>query len=413
MSGLHDALAELLERELADRAEADARSARAGVRCTDCGLRYDLRQDYGCHEEGRGHAYDEDELDEAAERARREPREYVTLSVAEVRALLAETPPADLPATQVVGTTEPVDWIADPGTPAAEKLARFQALGPTPTLAPADPSVDPRPGCGSAAHYPVSADLPVATGDAGTEVRATAIERAAEAMVWHRWPGERINPGDRAQAERAVDAVLAVYAAGSGPEDAGERVGLSEDERQVVSDALYGAGRRPAADAGGPVFEAVERILAGRLAAVEQERDRLAEAYATAPSCEAQATCRALSVAAALLEQVAAAAALLAEAEKLTSERPNYDFDGNRFEIPIPQARLRAALADPDAVLARQYRVVTAPGQEVGAGPWDTVEETRDTVLGWAKEGIATHVESRWVGPWARHTEPDQTGGAR
>lgn len=127
---------------------------------------------------------------------------------------------------------------------------------------------------------------------------------------------------------------------------------------------------------------------------------KLVEYFARAEAAEQEA--------AALREQVVAVAALLAEAEKLTSERPNYDFDGNRFEIPIPQARLRAALADPASVLARQYRVVTAPGREVGAGPWDTVEETRDTVLGWAKEGIATHVESRWVGPWVQHTEPEE-----
>lgn len=94
MSDLHAALTALLDRELAEHEEAAARSARADVRCLDCNLRYDERKEYGCVIDGTAHSYDEDELNEVAEQARQEPREYVTLSVAEVRALLAEHPPA-------------------------------------------------------------------------------------------------------------------------------------------------------------------------------------------------------------------------------------------------------------------------------------------------------------------------------
>lgn len=50
-----------------DREAADdvARRARNDVRCLSCNLRYEERQDYGCHEPGRGHHYDGEELEEA------------------------------------------------------------------------------------------------------------------------------------------------------------------------------------------------------------------------------------------------------------------------------------------------------------------------------------------------------------
>lgn len=49
-----------------EAAEAAARGELADVRCLDCNLRYDERQDYGCGEPGYGHKYDDDELAEAA-----------------------------------------------------------------------------------------------------------------------------------------------------------------------------------------------------------------------------------------------------------------------------------------------------------------------------------------------------------
>ncbi|UUW88448.1 hypothetical protein [Pimelobacter simplex] len=94
--GLYTALAALLDKAMAEDADRGARSERADVRCLDCGLRYDERQDYGCGEEGRGHSYDDGELAEAAERGRQLDLDCVSVSVAKVRALLDEYP-ADLP----------------------------------------------------------------------------------------------------------------------------------------------------------------------------------------------------------------------------------------------------------------------------------------------------------------------------
>lgn len=104
-------LTALLEKELADDAAADARSEVADVRCLSCNLRYEERQEYGCHESGRGHSYDDAELEEAAERGRQE-REYVTFAVADVRALLVPTDP-----TPAACRCKIVGWTSDPAEP--------------------------------------------------------------------------------------------------------------------------------------------------------------------------------------------------------------------------------------------------------------------------------------------------------
>ncbi|AIY17763.1 hypothetical protein GUY44_07045 [Pimelobacter simplex] len=96
MTGLHAALAALLDKAIAEAADRGARSERADVRCLDCGLRYAERQQYGCGEEGRGHSYDEDDLAEADKRGRQVDLDCVSVSVAALRALLDEHP-ADLP----------------------------------------------------------------------------------------------------------------------------------------------------------------------------------------------------------------------------------------------------------------------------------------------------------------------------
>jgi hypothetical protein len=58
-----EAVADEWDREAAESA---ARSSVADVRCLSCNLRYDERQEYGCHYEGCGHSYDAEELAEAA-----------------------------------------------------------------------------------------------------------------------------------------------------------------------------------------------------------------------------------------------------------------------------------------------------------------------------------------------------------
>ena len=78
----------LLASEIADSIEGRVRAARGDVRCLDCNLRYDERQEYGCHESGRGHSFDEGDLVAAEEIERSEPVEHVTLSVADLRAAL-------------------------------------------------------------------------------------------------------------------------------------------------------------------------------------------------------------------------------------------------------------------------------------------------------------------------------------
>lgn len=78
----------LVDAEVSDQIESTVRSEVAGVRCLDCNLRYEERQEYGCHETGRGHHYDPDELTDAEREARQDPVEYVTLKVTDLRAAL-------------------------------------------------------------------------------------------------------------------------------------------------------------------------------------------------------------------------------------------------------------------------------------------------------------------------------------
>lgn len=79
----------LVDAEVREAIEAHVRAARADVRCMSCNLRYEERQEYGCHESGRPHDYDEDDLAAAEEIERSEPVEFVTLSVADLRTALA------------------------------------------------------------------------------------------------------------------------------------------------------------------------------------------------------------------------------------------------------------------------------------------------------------------------------------
>lgn len=83
-----DRVTALLDAEIADTIESRVRAARGDVRCLDCNLRYEERQEYGCHESGRGHSYDEDDLAAAEQAERSGTVEYVTLSVADLRAAL-------------------------------------------------------------------------------------------------------------------------------------------------------------------------------------------------------------------------------------------------------------------------------------------------------------------------------------
>lgn len=191
-----------------------------------------------------------------------------------------------------------------------------------------------------AEHPP--ADLPVATGDAGTQVahvvHVTAMP-VAEDAVWCDTCREWVIPG---APERATSAV------GSSPEDAGERVALSEDERSQILLAYRDGVLAP----GEAVLIEVERILAGRLAPVEQERDELQQwrvdhcmeipnLRAHAELCEQEA--------ATLREQVAAVAALRDEWD---------DPDLQLQRLPLTRSdvvdRVAAALADPASVLAQR-----------------------------------------------------------
>lgn len=58
-----DSLADDLDK---DAAEEAARCRVADVRCLDCNLRYEERQEYGCQESGRRHYYDDQDMLEAA-----------------------------------------------------------------------------------------------------------------------------------------------------------------------------------------------------------------------------------------------------------------------------------------------------------------------------------------------------------
>lgn len=83
-----DRVKALLDAEIDDTIERRVRAARGGVRCLDCNLRYDERQEYGCHESGRGHSYSEGDLAAVEEIERSGSVEYVTLLVADIRAAL-------------------------------------------------------------------------------------------------------------------------------------------------------------------------------------------------------------------------------------------------------------------------------------------------------------------------------------
>jgi hypothetical protein len=85
----------LRDAEVADAVEGRVRAARGNVRCLDCNLRYDERQEYGCHESGRGHSYSEEELADVERAERADPVEYVTVAVADLDAVLAWPPPAE------------------------------------------------------------------------------------------------------------------------------------------------------------------------------------------------------------------------------------------------------------------------------------------------------------------------------
>ncbi|VXB82551.1 hypothetical protein [Aeromicrobium sp. 9AM] len=84
-----EAVRKLVDTEIADDLAANVRSALGNVRCLDCNLRYDERQDYGCLQDGRGHdGFTDEMMAEAAAEATAQGVEYVTLSVATLRGLL-------------------------------------------------------------------------------------------------------------------------------------------------------------------------------------------------------------------------------------------------------------------------------------------------------------------------------------
>ncbi|KAB2806978.1 hypothetical protein F9L07_28510 [Pimelobacter simplex] len=95
MEDLRAGLLALIDKGLAESvemAERGALAAQANVRCPDCGLRYEERQEYGCQEEARAHSYDERELAEAAERGRHLDPQDVTVPLIALGALLEEHP---------------------------------------------------------------------------------------------------------------------------------------------------------------------------------------------------------------------------------------------------------------------------------------------------------------------------------
>jgi hypothetical protein len=91
----------LVDAELTDDVASNIRSARANVRCLDCRIRYDERDQYPCGEPGHGHGdgFTDEMLAEAEAEGRDEPIEYVTLSVADLTKLL----PAPAQAAEEVG----------------------------------------------------------------------------------------------------------------------------------------------------------------------------------------------------------------------------------------------------------------------------------------------------------------------
>lgn len=85
----HDRVTALLDAGIADVIERRVRAARGDVRCLDCNLRYDERQEYGCdYTLSRIHSYSEGDLAAAEQAERSGSVEYVTLSVADLRAAL-------------------------------------------------------------------------------------------------------------------------------------------------------------------------------------------------------------------------------------------------------------------------------------------------------------------------------------
>ncbi len=235
------------------------------------------------------------------------------------------------------------------------------------------------------------ADLPVATGDAGTEgdpVLIDAVRYYAERRTMNNPKGwdhvhRKVSQaaaagayGDRptgpalATIAALAEAERATSAAGSSPEDAGEtpahpkfeafkerhlenpgiraayesikaqrdaedageRVGLSDAERESIRAAMGDVAGHPFVT----VVAEVERILAGRLAAVEQERDEIEQE------------------AAALREQVVAVGLVVERwIARGVPVRGGGDGDEALFE-------LQGALADPASVLAQRDAEVGA-----------------------------------------------------
>jgi hypothetical protein len=80
---------ELVDAEIADDVASNVRHARANVRCLDCNLRYEERENYSCGEPSFGHdGYTDEMLADAEAEGRAQPVEYVTISVADLRAAL-------------------------------------------------------------------------------------------------------------------------------------------------------------------------------------------------------------------------------------------------------------------------------------------------------------------------------------
>lgn len=94
---LRERVAALIDAEVAADIATNVSSAVAGVRCLDCNLRYEERQEYGCHESGRGHSYDDEDIADAERAARQDPINYVMLPVSDLRAALADAEPAEVP----------------------------------------------------------------------------------------------------------------------------------------------------------------------------------------------------------------------------------------------------------------------------------------------------------------------------
>jgi hypothetical protein len=99
-----ESLRALLTSEIADVIGRRVRAARGDVRCLDCNIRYEERSEYGCHTMGHIHDFDQGDLVAAEEIERSNPVEYVTLSVADLRAALDTS---EAPGEQTCPSAEP------------------------------------------------------------------------------------------------------------------------------------------------------------------------------------------------------------------------------------------------------------------------------------------------------------------